>query len=75
MEREDNSIRTPGVGVETAQPAFILSEALPIIPAKLVRRILKGEFIDMAELLKDNMEVQRKHYLTEGEQVSRGFTP
>ena len=37
-----------------------MSETLPIVPAKLVKKIRKGEFIDMAELLKDNMEVERK---------------
>ena len=39
---------------------FMLSETLPIVPAKLVKRILKGEFVDMAEFLKDNMEVERR---------------
>jgi hypothetical protein len=39
---------------------FILSEGLPPVPAKLVGRILKGEFIDMAELLRDNLEAQRR---------------
>lgn len=29
------------------------------IQAKLVKRIAKGEFVDMAELLKDNMEMER----------------
>lgn len=38
---------------------FILSEGPPV-PQKLVARILKGEFIDMAELLWDNLEAQRR---------------
>ena len=38
-----------------------------MVPAKLVERILRGDFIDMAELLKDNMEVARRRYLSEGE--------
>ena len=46
-------------GPEQECRPFILSEALPVVPAKLVRRILRGEYIDMAELLKDNMEVER----------------
>ena len=33
---------------------------LPVIPAKLVKRIQKGEFVDMAELLKDNIEAERR---------------
>ena len=39
---------------------FVLSEALPVVPAKLVRRILRAEYVDMAELLKDNMEAERR---------------
>lgn len=31
-----------------------------MVPGKLVRKIQKGEFIDMAELLKDNVEVERR---------------
>ena len=38
--------------------AFILSEALPVVPAKLVTKIRSGEYIDMAELLKDNIELR-----------------
>jgi len=37
---------------------FILNEALPVVPPKLVKRIVKGEYVDMAELLNDNMEVE-----------------
>ena len=37
---------------------FILSEVLPPVPYKLATRILKGEFVDMAELLCDNLEAQ-----------------
>ena len=45
---------------------FVLSEALPVVSGKLVRRILKAEYIDMAELLKDNMEAERRRCATEG---------
>ena len=38
---------------------FILSEGLPPTPHKLAR-IWRGEFVDMAELLRDNLEVQRR---------------
>lgn len=44
---------------------FILSEALPVVPAKLVRRILRAEYVDMAELLKDNMEAERRKLAVE----------
>ena len=39
---------------------FILSEGLPPVPYKLTVRILKGEFVDMAEFLRDNLETQRR---------------
>ena len=39
--------------------AFILSEGLPPVPAKLVGHILRGDFIDMSELLRDNLEAER----------------
>ena len=47
--------------------SFVLSEALPVVLVKLVKRIVKGEFVDMAELLKDNMEAERRHGDVEGE--------
>jgi len=39
---------------------FVLSEALPVVPGKLVQRIQRGEFVDMADLLKDNVEAERR---------------
>ena len=53
------SVQTPVMG------PFILSENLPVVPARLVKRILKSDYIDMAELLKDNMEVERRRALVE----------
>ena len=49
---------------------FIVSGALPVVPAKLVKKILSGEFIHMAELLKDNMEIERRRHPAEGESGS-----
>ena len=43
-----------------ASKPFILSEGLPPVPHKLVLRILRGEYVDMAELLRDNQEAQRR---------------
>ena len=48
----------PSRGMEAGP--FILREALPVVPARLVKKILKGEYVDMAELLKDNMEVEMR---------------
>ena len=39
---------------------FILGESLPVVPAKLVKKILRGDFVDMADLLEDNLEAERR---------------
>ena len=39
---------------------FVLGEGLPIVPARPVRKIEKGEYVDMAELLRDNAEAERR---------------
>ena len=39
--------------------AFVMSEGLPPVPAKLVGKICRGEFVDMAEMLRDNIEAER----------------
>ena len=36
-----------------------LSEGLPPVPVKLLGKICKGEFVDMAEMLRDNIEAER----------------
>ena len=38
----------------------MLEDILLVRPAKLVKKILRGEFVDMAELLKDNIEAERR---------------
>ena len=49
-----------------------MSEALPVVPAKLMKKILRGEFVDMAELLKDNIEMERRRQIAgEGSQGQR----
>ena len=65
-ERGDGERRVvnPPTELGTAKPQepspFVLGEALPVVPVRLVKRIIKGEFVDMSELLKDNMEVLRR---------------
>ena len=46
-----NMLAGLGKGAEGPTKSFILSEGLPPVPAKLVVRILRDDFIDMAELL------------------------
>lgn len=50
----------------TTYAPFVLSKALPVVSAKLVHRILRAEYIDMAELLCDNIEVERRTMLADG---------
>ena len=44
----------------TGGSSFPLGEGLPPIPAKLVAKIQKGDYVDMAKLLQDNMEAERR---------------
>ena len=37
---------------------FSMGDGLPPVPAKVVEKILSGQFVDMAELLRDNLEVE-----------------
>ena len=55
--------------------AFILGEGLPAVPARLVKKILDGEFIDMAELLHDNVEVERRRADQGGPTISEPRRP
>ena len=44
----------------TMPPPYIVGKGLPVVPPKLVAKIQIGELIDMAELLKDNIEAERR---------------
>ena len=37
---------------------FVFSQGFPPVPAKLVGKILRLEFVDMAELLRNNIEAE-----------------
>ena len=52
----------------------MFSEGFPPVLAKLVAKILRLEFVDMAELLRDNMEVERWRGIHE-EATNLGKTP
>ena len=39
---------------------FALAESLPMIPATLVDKILKGQYVDMCDLLQDNILLSKK---------------
>ena len=54
---------------------FVLSEGLPPVPHKLASKILRGEYIDMAELLRDNLEAQRRAATTAAATPHPSSTP
>ena len=39
---------------------FVLGEGIPPVPSRLVSRIWDDEYVDMAELLRDNFEAERR---------------
>ena len=49
-----------GRGKEEEYQPFLFSDGFPPVPAKLVGKILRLEFVDMAELLRDNIETERR---------------
>ena len=54
----DVSVKQPP-SKEAETGPFVLGETLPVVPACLVKKIQRGEYVDMEELLKDNIEVER----------------
>ena len=66
LKLEENVARKEHEGKQE-MASFVKTEMLPVILVKLVKRILKGENEDMAELLKDNMEAEMMRFLAEGE--------
>ena len=73
-EELDRPAITPKKVEGSTESAFILSEALPVVPVKLVKRIQKAEYVDMAELLKDNMEAERRRMLSDSAFPPTHFT-
>ena len=60
-ESDENTGADPPPAKKTPPPPpFIVGEGLPVVPAKLATKIQRGELVDMAGLLKDNLEVERR---------------
>ena len=53
----------------------VLGEGLPPIPTRLVSQIWRGEFVDMADLLQDNLEAERRRGRDDGEPSGRSSRP
>ena len=58
--RDSTEDRGDESGSGSSPGPFFLSEGLPPVPAKLVAKIQRGDYVDMAELLRDNMEMERR---------------
>ena len=58
----DVGVKLPGSGKgsQVSDPPFVVGEGLAPVPAKLVTKILRGEYVDMSELLRDNTEAERR---------------
>ena len=50
---------------ETAK--FKLGDTLPVVPARLVRRILRGDYVDMSDLMPESMDVEMRRAAGEEE--------
>ena len=51
--------KAPAESSKAAQ-SFSLGEGFPSVPPKMVAKILRWDFVDMAELLQDIIELNRK---------------
>ena len=63
---------TPANSESSLATPFVLSEGLPPVPAKLVAKIQKGDYVDMAELLRDNMEYERRQTTSDSSESKSG---
>ena len=56
------TVQEPAVNAVETKPAhpLVVGEGTPPVPARLVRLIQSGQFIDFAELLPDNIEPLRR---------------
>ena len=71
MDAEQRSKGTPEVATSGSQTGpFFLSEVFAPVPAKLVMNIQALEFVEMAHLLPDNIEMRRlEEVSSQGEAV------
>ena len=51
----------------TEAKKFQLGPTLPVVPARIVCRVLRGDYVDMAELTEDSLKLELRHS-TDGEE-------
>ena len=61
----EEEVREPEVKEDTTSHPFVISGALPVVPAKVV-------CIDMAELLKNNTECERRRRAADADSMPSG---
>ena len=73
-DKESSEVKSSTSGVTPAP--FTLGE-LPAVPGRLVQKIQRGDFVDMAELLRDNMELEcrRAAHETPVSNIGLGIQP
>lgn len=77
-DRKKNSAKLQGQAPAGDKPAeakaepFTRGEGLPVLPAKVVAKILRGEYVNMADLLQDNIALDNKLATVYSEGVSTG---
>ena len=59
-------VKRPAKQKDVPPLPFIVGKGLPAVTAKLVAKIQRGEYVDLAELLKDNIEAERRRTPQEG---------
>ena len=59
---------------QTEDSPFLLGNGLVPVLVHLVTKILRGEYVDMAELLSDNLEAQRRGWLQDPSIAGSGQT-
>ena len=57
--KDDKATSSASSNTDVPAP-FTLEERLPLVLGKLVQKIHRGDYVDMAELLRDNMELEHK---------------
>ena len=70
LENDRADTEPPPAKKQLLPPPFIVGEGLPVVPSKLVAKINRGKFADMAELLRDNIEAGRRRPATAGTVVA-----
>ena len=65
-----SSSTAKSAGEKDLPAPFMVGEGLPTVPPKLVAKIQRGEYVDMAELLRDNIKADRRRTVQGGAGVA-----